>query len=135
MVRTGTRTISGTEHRLYDRMRPPATGIVLYPGVAEMLDRLDSMGVVCGIVTHASAARSAEILSVVGLTGRPAVVISGNRSMRHKPHPDLLLAASSFLGVPPAECVYVGDQPNDLRAAASAGMGGVPRGKGPVFRS
>jgi pyrophosphatase PpaX len=39
-----------------------------------------------------------------------------------KPDPWLLLEAARRLGVPPRECVYVGDQPDDMRAAGAAGM-------------
>lgn len=39
-----------------------------------------------------------------------------------KPHPGLLLRAAARLGVPPSECVVIGDAAADVGAALAAGM-------------
>lgn len=39
-----------------------------------------------------------------------------------KPAPDMLLAAAKYLGVEPADCLYVGDMETDRQAAVAAGM-------------
>lgn len=41
---------------------------------------------------------------------------------RGKPEPDLLLACAQGMGAAPNECIYVGDQPVDVKAALAAGM-------------
>ncbi len=40
----------------------------------------------------------------------------------HKPDPEPLILAARQLGTDPAECVYVGDVENDMKAAHAAGM-------------
>ena len=40
----------------------------------------------------------------------------------HKPHPEPLLLAAQKLGIPPSECVYIGDSESDMIAAKDAGM-------------
>jgi HAD superfamily hydrolase (TIGR01509 family) len=39
-----------------------------------------------------------------------------------KPDPEALLLASRKLGFPPAHCIYIGDDENDVRAAQAAGV-------------
>ena len=44
-----------------------------------------------------------------------------NHPMR-KPNPGMLLAGSEILGATPSQCVMVGDNASDIRAAAAAGL-------------
>ena len=45
-----------------------------------------------------------------------------NQDVPHsKPAPDIYLKAASTLGVPPAECLVVEDNPNGIAAARAAG--------------
>ncbi|WP_225848025.1 HAD family hydrolase [Streptomyces sp. HPF1205] len=41
---------------------------------------------------------------------------------RMKPHPDCLLRAVAALGVPPGDCLMIGDSPADAEAAVAAGV-------------
>jgi len=50
-----------------------------------------------------------------------ARVFSGDTA-RRKPHPDPLRLALRYLKLKPAACVYVGDSPEDLEMAGSAGV-------------
>jgi HAD superfamily hydrolase (TIGR01509 family) len=43
-----------------------------------------------------------------------------------KPDPEALLLASKKLGIPPEQCIYIGDDANDVQAAKAAGM--IPLG-------
>ena len=47
---------------------------------------------------------------------------SGGTAVPDKPAPDLLLAVSDHLGVPPANMLMVGDAPTDVTAGQRAGM-------------
>ena len=49
-------------------------------------------------------------------------VVGGDETERHKPDPEPLLLAAERIGADPAETVYVGDSPFDVRAAKAAGM-------------
>ena len=49
-------------------------------------------------------------------------VVTGNMVKNSKPAPDSFLMAAEKLGCSPEECIVVGDSPNDVFAAAAAGM-------------
>ena len=50
------------------------------------------------------------------------VTVAYEDTENHKPDPEPLILASKQLGVPPDECVYIGDVENDMKAARAAGM-------------
>jgi phosphoglycolate phosphatase-like HAD superfamily hydrolase len=56
--------------------------------------------------------------------------VCGGETLRRKPDPEPLLAALGRLGVSPAESAYVGDSPEDVAMAKSAGAFavGIPGG-------
>lgn len=94
----------------------------LFPGVAELLDQLDRRHMLWGIVTNKPARFTLPLLQQLGLDGRPVCVISGGDTTHSKPHPEPLLAASHALALPPAECLYLGDDIRDVEASLAAGM-------------
>ena len=51
-----------------------------------------------------------------------ACIVSGDSTPHIKPHPAPLLLAASLLALPPAACIYVGDDLRDVQAARAAGM-------------
>ena len=59
-----------------------------------------------------------------------ATAVCGGETARRKPHPEPLLVALERLGIPPAECAYVGDSPEDVQMAKAAGAlaVGIPGG-------
>lgn len=50
------------------------------------------------------------------------LVVAGEEAIRPKPAPDTLLYMAERMGFDPAECAYVGDMPQDMTLARSAGM-------------
>ncbi|MDQ1300148.1 MAG: hypothetical protein QG637_65 [Chloroflexota bacterium] len=74
-----------------------------------------------GIVTSRSRAESQAFLAQHGLTDVVSVVISRDDSPRLKPHPLPIRLAAGQLGVPPEQCVMVGDTGVDVRSAKAAG--------------
>lgn len=94
------------------------------PGAAELVRALDAAGARQGVVT--SKRRELARRGMVA-TGLPAIdlVIGQEDSDRHKPDPAPLRIALEHLGTAPAEAVYVGDAPTDLRAAHAAGMAAI----------
>ena len=81
-----------------------------------------------GIVTNKATRFTDRIVETLGLT--PDCVVCGDTTPRLKPHPDSLLHAAGDLGLPPGECLYLGDDLRDVQAALAAGMRAVAVGWG-----
>jgi len=94
----------------------------LFPGVVELLEELDLRGLPWGIVTNKPARFTIPLLQLLGLSNRPACVVSGGDTPRSKPYPDPLLKASGVISIDPAECIYLGDDMRDVQASVAAGM-------------
>jgi phosphoglycolate phosphatase len=62
------------------------------------------------------------LLERLHLRQRAAVVISGDTLKARKPDPAPLLYAAEWLGLAPAQCIYIGDAERDVLAARAAGM-------------
>jgi HAD superfamily hydrolase (TIGR01509 family) len=91
------------------------------PGAAELLAELRQSGIPHGIATsgrHPEIDASLEALGV----GPETVVVDRGDVLRAKPEPDLFLACSKRLGIPPEDCYVVGDAVWDLLAARRARM-------------
>ena len=90
-----------------------------YPGVADVLATLRARGHPVAIFTGASSRAAAMLLTSAGL--HADLVIGGDQVRRPKPAGDGLALAASRLSVPPSSLAYIGDAPNDLRAARAVG--------------
>jgi sugar-phosphatase len=93
-------------------------GLVLVPGAAELLDRLDPSS--WAIVTSGHLALARRRLEAVGLPV-PDVLVTGDAVEQGKPHPEGFLRAAGALGVEPAACVVVEDAPAGVAAGRAAG--------------
>ena len=102
--------------------RELANTTALFAGVPEMLDALDTRGLRWGVVTNKAERFTGRVVAALGLAQRAGVIVSGDTTAHPKPHPAPLLHAAEALGVPPHECVYVGDDLRDVVAGNSAGM-------------
>jgi phosphoglycolate phosphatase len=96
----------------------------LFDEVAALVDGMVRAGLPFGIVTNKARRLAAPLAAGLGLCPPAAVLIGGDSTPHTKPHPAPLWAACSALGVAAADCVYIGDDPRDMRAAAGAGMPG-----------
>jgi phosphoglycolate phosphatase len=90
--------------------------------VPELLQTLEHLNLPWGIVTNKSKRFTEPLVQQMPLLKPAAVVISGDTTAYAKPHPAPLLEAAMRLGVPPASCVYVGDDKRDMQAAQAAQM-------------
>lgn len=97
----------------------------LFPGMADVLDSLESAGLLWGVVTNKPARFTAPLLDHLGLSARAACVVSGDTCAQPKPHPAPLLHACRITGTQAGECIYVGDAERDIQAATAAGMPAV----------
>lgn len=94
----------------------------LFPGIAELVDRLESDGLRWGIVTNKAERFALPLMRQLGYATRAACIIGGDTTGHMKPHPAPLLAAAGILELPPAVCIYVGDDERDIAAGKAAGM-------------
>jgi len=98
----------------------------LFPGFEQVLATLEAQGLPWGVITNKAGWLTEPLLDALGLRTRAACVVSGDTLKVRKPHPEPLLLAAERIGVPAADCVYVGDALRDVQAAHAAGM--VPLG-------
>jgi 2-phosphoglycolate phosphatase len=102
----------------------------LFPGMAELLDDLESRDIAWGVVTNKFERLARPVLSGLGLEDRAAVIVGGDTCPRPKPFPDPLLHAAGTLGIAPMRILYVGDDERDVQAARAAGMPVIVAGYG-----
>ena len=95
---------------------------ILFPGVDELLDRLDASTLKWGIVTNKFTALTLQLLEAMALRHRPGCIVCGDTTPKAKPHPEPLFAAAAMIDIPAAECIYVGDAERDIEAGNAAGM-------------
>jgi phosphoglycolate phosphatase len=121
----------GTDHPQYARLRDRFLALyeqalcvetTLFPGMRELLDRLESAALVWGIVTNKAERFTAPLLAALNMTPRAGCVVCGDTTPKTKPHPEPLLHAARLLSLKPHECLYVGDDLRDVQAARAAGM-------------
>jgi 2-phosphoglycolate phosphatase len=94
----------------------------LFPGMEELLQKLESRGLAWGIVTNKAEQYAKPLMTLLRLDARCACVIGGDTTPHMKPHPDPLLAAARVLDLAPESCIYVGDDRRDIDAGRAAGM-------------
>ncbi len=97
------------------------SAVKLFPGVRDGLRTLRDAGFKLGIVTskkHWLAQRGLEITGVWPLFEG---LIAPDDCPESKPHPGPVLAGARMLGLPPEDCMYVGDAPFDIHAGNAAG--------------
>lgn len=94
----------------------------LFPGMAELLEGLESRGTPWGIVTNKPSLYTTPLLQALGLGSRCGVAICPDMVNHSKPHPEPMLKAATALGVRPEACIYVGDHRRDIEAGRNAGM-------------
>ena len=99
--------------------------LVCCPGMDAALERLRGEGCRLGVVTAKRRATVELAFARVPLGHLFETIVGGDETERHKPDPEPLLLAARRMGAAPAETVYVGDSPFDIRAARAAGMGSV----------
>ena len=93
----------------------------LMPGAVAAVKRLAARWPL-GLGSSAPASLIASVLASAGLREQFAVVMSTEQVPSGKPAPDIYLAVTARLGVPPGECAAIEDSTNGLRSAAAAGL-------------
>lgn len=100
---------------LLQRTRP-------FHGVQDLVAALRERGLSWGVVTNKSQRFTGPITQAMPLFATASAIVSGDTTPHAKPHPAPLLEAARRMSVPPAECLYVGDDERDILAGHAAGM-------------
>lgn len=103
------------QDRLLQQTRP-------FEGVDKLLGALVEQGLFWGVVTNKGERFTRPLIQSMPLFAGVATVVSGDTTPHTKPHPAPLLEAARRIGVPPADCLYVGDDIRDIQAGRAAGM-------------
>jgi N-acetyl-D-muramate 6-phosphate phosphatase len=94
----------------------------VFPELLPVLAVLQARAMPWGIVTNKAARFSEPLVRALRLLPPAATLVCGDTTPHAKPHPEPLLEAARRVGVPAADCVYVGDDLRDVQAGRSAGM-------------
>lgn len=98
---------------------------LVFPGIDALLADLSAGGTALAVVTSKVTRSAQELVAACGLDRHLDLVIGHDQAPRGKPAPDLALLACASLSLAPAECVVVGDSPDDITMAVVAGMPAV----------
>lgn len=93
-----------------------------FDGVQELIAHLEQRQLLWGVVTNKSSRFTDPLTGAMPLFVNAGAIVSGDTTPHAKPHPAPLLEAARQLGVPPEQCVYVGDDERDIVAGLAAGM-------------
>ncbi len=96
-----------------------------FPGVAELLEAIETSAGRWGIVTNKPEYLARQVVRDLGWDTRCAILIGGDSLAKRKPDPLPLLHAAQSLGVAIEHCAYVGDDERDIQAARAANMRGI----------
>jgi N-acetyl-D-muramate 6-phosphate phosphatase len=96
-----------------------------FAGVPELIAQLVARGLPWGVVTNKAMRFTGPLTRGMSLFATAAAVVGGDSTPHAKPHPAPLLEAARQLDLPPARCIYVGDDERDVVAGLAAGMGTV----------
>ena len=94
----------------------------IQPGVVELLDQAESLGLAKAVASSSPISWVGRHLDRLGIHDRFGAVRTQDDVARTKPWPDVFLAAASALGVAPERAVVFEDSHNGVVAAKEAGM-------------
>jgi phosphoglycolate phosphatase-like HAD superfamily hydrolase len=92
----------------------------LIDGVAEMMNELDGHYLMA-VVSARDEYSTREFLDQFDLSRNFTCIVTAQTCRHTKPYPDPLLWAARQMGVPPENCLMIGDTTVDIRAGRSAG--------------
>ena len=95
---------------------------VPFPYSISVLEELRRRGYKLGLITNGRGPVQRKKLELLGFENIFDHVLVGGEFGLQKPHTEMFDEMSRVLGIPPAEMMYVGDNPyNDVRASKKAG--------------
>lgn len=116
--------------RAFHRMRrDKAVSEPLYPGIADLIVRLDAEGWLLGVATGKSDRGLSLCLANHGIAAHFVTLQTADRHPS-KPHPSMLLAAMAEAGAVPQSTVMIGDTVFDIDMGQAAGVRSIGVGWG-----
>lgn len=97
-----------------------STEATLYPGINELLLKLERQKIPWGIVTNKPEKYSELLLDKLELRQRCSVLVCPDHVTDRKPHPEPILLACQKVGCGTERTVYIGDHIRDIQAAKNA---------------
>lgn len=97
-------------------------GTIPYPGLLDVLDRLDGDGVRLGIVTNKFESLAVKLLDELGLLRRFAAVIGGDTMGKGNAKPSAMPIREMIARAGGGSAVFLGDSIYDTLAAKNAGI-------------
>ena len=94
----------------------------LFPGMDNVLARIESAGLVWGVITNKPEWLTRPLLRKLALESRAACIVCGDSIKERKPHPAPMLHACQLTGMEPVSTLYIGDAERDIVAGKAAGM-------------
>jgi pyrophosphatase PpaX len=93
-----------------------------YPGVAELIDELASLGIRLAAITSQAHQEMQQVRESYPFSQRIEHWISCEDIRHPKPHPESILAALEHFQLKPGEVLFVGDTEYDIQAGKNAGV-------------
>jgi len=106
----------------FEFQKDNATLIEEYAHANSTLDKLRASGLKLAIVTGRFRRTTNIVMAHTGLDKKVDFILCSDEMEKTKPHPHPFLAAAKKLGVPPSECLVVGDGSYDIISGNAAGM-------------
>ncbi len=98
-----------------------ANGIPLKPGLIDLLDYLDKLGMPKAIATASPRTEADLSIAASGIGTWFIHTTTGDEVLQNKPAPDIYLESARKLGVEPQDCLVFEDSNSGATAAVTAG--------------
>jgi pyrophosphatase PpaX len=99
--------------------------VELYPDALEVLEGLHAKGIKLALITTSPHENVRHLLDGYDLTRFFQVIVAGDDTQNHKPHPEPLELAIEQMNGTKELCVMIGDSDKDLGAAKNAGIDSI----------
>jgi HAD superfamily hydrolase (TIGR01549 family) len=114
-------TVVGILDKLNEwQLRPSKASLPLIPGTRASLERL-SGHFPLSVISARGEAGTMSFLDYHGLSGLFECIAGGQTTTHTKPWPDPVFWCAEHMGVPPENCLMIGDTTVDIRAGKAAG--------------
>jgi pseudouridine 5'-phosphatase len=96
-------------------------GVPTMPGLARLIDTLQTHGVPFGVATSSQRKFAEKILGAMPWYSQLRFLLTGDDVQHGKPHPEIYLRAANALGISPAKMLVLEDSGNGSAAGVAAG--------------
>ena len=103
------------QHGLRQKVEP-------IPGVRPLLERVHAAGIKVAVATSSEKDDLDVLLGIAGVQDLIDEQTTSEDTKQAKPHPDIFAAVIKKLGLPPEDCIAMGDTPYDAESAGKAGI-------------